>query len=139
MSNELSTIVNPVNDVFGGMWSSITAETQEERLAVYDAVSNSLPLDDVVGKIIKISDVILQPTEMTDNATGEVTVRNRMVLVTEEGTAYGCTSTGVETSLKNLFMIVGMPPWSPALALEVVKRQGRNGYKFTSLQVPAKK
>ena len=71
---------------------------------------------------------------MTDNATGEITQRNRIVLITPKGDAYGCTSTGVETSMKNLFSIVGCPPWNPAIKFEVVKKQGRNGYKFTSLQ-----
>lgn len=139
MTNELATTTQPPTDILGGLWSSITAETQDERLQIYDAVSNSMPLDDMVGKTITISDVILQPTEVTDNATGELENRTRIVLITPEGDAYGCMSTGVETSIKNLFGIVGTPPWEPAITMEVVKKQGRNGYKFTSLQLPKKK
>lgn len=138
MTNELATM-SATPDFMGGMWCSITAETQNERLAIYDAVSNSQPLDDMVGKTIVIENVIIQPTEMEDNATGEMTMRNRIVLVTPDGNAYGCTSTGVETSIKNLFAIVGTPPWNPAISFEVVKKQGRNGYKFTTLQIPSKK
>ena len=139
MTNELATTTQAPTDILGGLWSSITAETQDERLQIYDAVSNSMPLDDMVGKTIAISDVILQPTEVTDNATGELENRTRIVLITPEGDAYGCMSTGVETSIKNLFGIVGTPPWEPAITMEVVKKQGRNGYKFTSLQLPKKK
>lgn len=139
MTNELATTTQAPTDILGGLWSSITAETQDERLQIYDAVSNSMPLDDMVGKTITISDVILQPTEVTDNATGELENRTRIVLITPEGDAYGCMSTGVETSIKNLFGIVGTPPWEPAITMEIVKKQGRNGYKFTSLQLPKKK
>lgn len=139
MTNELATTTQAPTDILGGLWSSITADTQEERLQIYDAVSNSMPLDDMVGKTITISDVILQPTEVADNATGELENRTRIVLITPEGDAYGCMSTGVETSIKNLFGIVGTPPWEPAITMEVAKKQGRNGYKFTSLQLPKKK
>lgn len=133
MTNELA-ISNEAPDMCKGMYCSIHAETQDERLDIYEAMSNSMPLDDMVGKVVCVENVIIQPVEMPDNATGELTVRNRIVLITPEGDAYGCTSTGVETSMKNLFSIVGCPPWNPAIAFDVVKKQGRNGYKFTSLQ-----
>ena len=133
MDNELATI-DSAADIFRGMYSSIQAETQADRLDIYDAVSNSEPLDDIVGSYLEVEHVIIQPVEMCDSATGEVRVRNRIVLITPDGKAYGCSSRGVETSIKNLFSIVGCPPWNPAIALDVVKKQGRNGYKFTSLQ-----
>ncbi len=134
MENELSTITNDAPEFSRGMYCSIHAETQEDRLDIYEAVSNSLSLDDMVGKVVEVENVIIQPVEMTDNVTGEIMQRNRIVLITPKGDAYGCTSTGVETSMKNLFSIVGCPPWNPAIKFEVVKKQGRNGYKFTSLQ-----
>lgn len=133
-NTELTTIMNDAPDMVKGMYCSIHAETQEDRLDIYEAVSNSLSLDDMVGKVVEVENVIIQPVEMTDTATGEIMQRNRIVLITPKGDAYGCTSTGVETSMKNLFSIVGCPPWNPAIKFEVVKKQGRNGYKFTSLQ-----
>lgn len=133
-NTELATISNDAPDFSRGMYCSIHAETQADRLDIYEAVSNSMSLDDMVGKTIEVENVIIQPVEMTDNATGEQTMRNRIVLITPNGDAYGCTSTGVETSMRNLFAIVGCPPWTPAIAFDVVKKQGRNGYKFTTLQ-----
>lgn len=133
-NTELATITSDAPDFSRGMYCSIHADTQEDRLDIYEAVSNSESLDDMVGKVVEVENVIIQPVEMTDNATGEVTLRNRIVLITPDGEAYGCTSTGVETSMRNLFAIVGCPPWTPAIAFEVVKKQGRNGYKFTTLQ-----
>ena len=133
-NTELSTITNDAPEFSRGMYCSIHAETQADRLDIYEAVSNSLSLDDMVGKVVEVENVIIQPVEMTDTATGEIMQRNRIVLITPKGDAYGCTSTGVETSMKNLFSIVGCPPWNPAIKFEVVKKQGRNGYKFTSLQ-----
>lgn len=133
-NTELANITNDAPDFSRGMYCSIHAETQADRLDIYEAVSNSLPLDDMVGKTVVVENVIIQPVEMVDNATGEVGMRNRIVLITPDGDAYGCTSTGVETSMKNLFAIVGCPPWTPAIEFDIVKKQGRNGYKFTTLQ-----
>ena len=133
-NTELSTITSDAPEFSRGMYCSIHAETQADRLDIYEAVSNSLPLDDMVGKVVEVENVIIQPAEMTDNATGKQVLRNRIVLITPKGDAYGCASTGVETSMKNLFAIVGSPPVHPAIAFDIVKKQGRNGYKFTTLQ-----
>lgn len=132
MANEI--IAAETADFNAGMFCSIHAETQADRLDIYEAVSNSAPLDEMVGKVLCVQDVIIQPVEMNDPSTGETQTRNRIVMITPEGDAYGCVSSGVETSMRNLFAIVGVPPWNPAIALDVVKKQGRNGYKFTSLQ-----
>lgn len=133
MTNELATTDQNAILINAGFYCSMQAETQADRLAIYDAVSNSDSLDDMVGKVIAITDVVIQPVEMTDNATGEVCNRHRIVLICEDGKAYGCTSSGVETSIKNLFGIVGMPPWNPGIKMVPTKQQGRNGYKFTTL------
>lgn len=132
MTNELATGQNaaPIN---AGFYCSMQSETQADRLAIYDAVSNSDSLDDMVGKAIAICDVVIQPVEMSDDSTGETRSMNRIVLICEDGKAYGCTSSGVETSIRNLFGIVGMPPYSPAIKMVPTKQQGRNGYKFTTL------
>ena len=41
----------------------------------------------------------------------------------------------LETAIKQLFGIVGMPPWNPPIDFKAVKQQGRNSYKFTTLQL----
>lgn len=133
MNNELVTTEQGTPQINAGFYCSMQADTQADRLAIYDAVSNSDSLDDMVGKTIAITDVVIQPVEMSDNATGEVRNMHRIVLICEDGKAYGCTSSGVETSIKNLFGIVGMPPWVPAIKMIPTKQQGRNGYKFTTL------
>ena len=52
-NTELATITNDAPDMVKGMYCSIHAETQEDRLDIYEAVSNSLSLDDMVGKVVE--------------------------------------------------------------------------------------
>lgn len=131
MSNEIMKR-NENGNAMPAIYSSVTAATLEERLAVFQAVSNSGSLDDIVGETLAVRDVIIQPV-MVKSEEGEREAA-RIVLIDKSGAAYGCVSTGVETSLRNLFAIVGEPPYSPALNFKVVKKQGRHGYKFTSLE-----
>ena len=86
-NTELATISNDAPDFSRGMYCSVHAETQEDRLDIYEAVSNSMSLDDMVGKTIEVENVIIQPVEMTDHATGEQTTRNRIVLISPNGDA----------------------------------------------------
>lgn len=120
--------------VTGNMYCSIAAETHEDKMRVYSAVSNPTALDDMVGQNIKISDVILQPVELADEETGECYTGTRIVLISPEGTAYSTVSKGIETNMKNLFAIIGEPTWKPALEMKVVRKPARNGYKFLSLE-----
>ena len=86
-TTELTNITNDAPYMVKGMYCSIHADTQEDRLDIYEAVSNSLSLDDMVGKVVEVENVIIQPVEMTDNATGEIMQRNRIVLITPQGAA----------------------------------------------------
>lgn len=137
MSNEM--VKAESSNVFvNGMYSSITAETQEDRLALFDVISNSDLLSDHVGDVLKVSDIVLQPVEVEDMATGEQRQMVRAVVVTEDGKAYSATSTGIETALKNLFVIVGEPTYEPAIPLKVVEKPGRKGFKFLTLEYAPK-
>jgi hypothetical protein len=117
------------------MYSSMKSETREERLDLFEAVTNAEPLEDHINECIMVQDVTIQPVEFVDSVTGEYKMQNRITLITPDKDAFACTSLGVETSLKQLFGIVGNPPWVPALPLKAVKQQGNGKYKFTSLQL----
>ena len=132
-NNAIATVNNPFGLERGGMYCSLAAETQDERLAVYAAVSNAEALDDYIGTPIDVANIVIQYVEGEDGETREGV---RIVLISDDGKAYGCMSNGVQTAVRNLMGIVGMPPWYPAIKLIPNKKQGRNGYKFTTLEVP---
>lgn len=118
-----------------GMYCSMKGNSREERLAVFEAVTNAEALEDHINERLNVCDVVIQPVEFADSVTGELVQQNRIVLVTEEGRAYACVSLGVETAIKQLFGIVGQPHWEPAIALVATKEKAKNGYKFTTLSL----
>lgn len=122
----------------GGIYSSISNQDQEAALEIYSAVSSAQSLSDHLNEVIDVANIVLQPVEITDNQTGEIRQMIRSILITDKGEAFSASSDGVQTSLKNLFSIVGNPPWNPAIPLKAVQRQGRNGYKFLTLEYSPK-
>lgn len=134
-NSAIATVNNPFGIERGGMYCSLAAETQDERLAVYAAVSNAESLDDFIGTPIDVANVVIQSVEVEDE-DGDTRDALRIVLIDDDGKAYGCMSNGVQTAVRNLMGIVGMPPWYPSIRLVPMKKQGRNGYKFTTLEVP---
>lgn len=125
--------VDAINRFAGGIISSVNAETQEERLAIYDAINNAGELQAHIGECLFITDVIMQPIEL-ESADGDGKKQAyRIVLIDENGQTYGTVSSGVETSMRNLFAVVGNPPWHPAIPLTPVSKKGRSGWNFTTL------
>lgn len=142
MTNELATTpatndmaTNDTMSAFmGGIFSSVQAETQEEKLDLYAAISDCEDLKKQVNKVLMIENIIIQQVELENEETGELEQANRIVLIDDDGKAYGCTSTGVETAIRNLIAVVGSAPWDPAIPLTPVMKQGRNGWEFMTLQ-----
>lgn len=143
MTNELATTAcdqqltanDTMNSFMGGIFSSVQAETQDEKLALYDAISNCEDLKKQVNKVINVENIVIQQVELENDETGEVSLANRIVLIDDKGKAFGCTSSGVETSVRNLIAVVGAAPWTPAIPLTPVMKQGRNGWEFMTLQL----
>ena len=131
MANDIMEMDNAI----GSFYCSMQGENQEDRLKIYKAFNNSKPLEDMIDKVISVEHVIIQPVTVSDMATGEPKEANRIVLIDAKGNAYGCTSSGVETSIRNLFGIVGPAPWNPPLKVKPTKNKGRKGYNFTSLEI----
>lgn len=127
--------INPDN-ITGGMYCSMKSESREDRLAIFEAVTEAESLEDHINERLTIENIVIQPVEVTDSLTGEVKTQNRIVLVTADKRAFACVSIGVETSLKQLFGIVGLPPWKPAIDFKAVKENSSRGkYKFTALKL----
>ena len=65
-NNAIATVNNPFGIERGGMYCSLAAETQDERLAVYSAVSNAESLDDYIGTPINVANVVIQSVDVED-------------------------------------------------------------------------
>ena len=117
--------------------SSISSENLEDRLKVARAVSTSTALSDELNKIINIKDYVLQATTMNDDVTKKEVNVLRTIIIAADGKAYHAISDGIFKALGNFVGIVGQPAtWGEkGLAVKVVQKQGRHGFKFLTLEL----
>lgn len=119
-------------------YCSVQAESQTEKLALFNAISDPEPLNDMIGKEITVKDIYMQVIEMTDEKTGEITRGPAIVLITPDAKAYRCVSIGVYNDLTRIFNMLGEPKeWEQPVTFEV-KNKKVNEKGWTMLKLVAK-
>lgn len=116
-------------------FSTVKGDDFDTKLAVAEALTTSLPVDENLGKLINLANIIVQPVELTDEKTGEVNTAPRVVLLDADGTAYHGTSVGLLSSVRNILAALGDPStWAKPVSINVVKQKGNNGYSFFTIK-----
>jgi hypothetical protein len=130
-TGEIAIIENaPISSIRA--YSSIQGTDLEARLALANAVTASVPLTEVLDKEIALRNIVVQPVEMKNDRTGELSTVARMTLVTEDGIAYHATSGPLHRDLTNLLTILGPPAqWGRAIKIVVTKEGKGNSAYFT--------
>ena len=72
---------------------------------------------------------------MVDEETGELFTTLRVVLIDINNNAFACVSQGITNSLKRIFAIVGMPPWTGKEALTVIPRLQKTRNKDNKVMI----
>jgi hypothetical protein len=123
---ETRSYVNELQEASGSMFSTLKADTAEEKAQLFNVMNNpDKRVSDMIGKVIRVKDVFAEEVELVNKETGEVNRAPRIVLVDVDGVAYQAVSIGVMSALKKLFQIYGLPTWETGIPLEV--KQIKNG------------
>lgn len=116
MDNNMSLVAQDNNEIY----CSFSPDSVEGKKALYKAITNpDHKITDMVGKEIRIRDVVVATCQFVDEETGETTPGNRTILIDCDGVSYGCSSTGVYNALRNLIAIFGSPTWADGLTVRV--------------------
>ena len=115
-------------------YSSMVAETQQEKAELFNAISDPAhKLGDVINQVIYVRDVYVEMIELarTDAAgnpvfdeSGEpiMDIAPRIVLIDKDGDTYQAIAASVMNNLARLFKTFGEPTWNPALPIEIKQR-----------------
>ena len=108
--------------------SSIESNDWAARLAVVDALTNSVALEDHLNQPINLANFVVQAVEMKNERTGQPETAYRSVLISDDGIAFHAISKGVLSSLENLTAILGRPVlWPAPVTIHVLKEQAKIG------------
>lgn len=139
MSNEMmnrpeSSTAMTVGDVMntGIAYTDMNLTDREQAVAFYNATSNpDMKLKEHVNEIINMVHVSVECAEvngkMPDGTDGKV-LAPRIVIISDDGHAYSCVSTGMYNSLKRLFALLGTPDtWPEPVKVKPVLVSTKNG------------
>lgn len=119
-----------------GVFTTVTGETLDDRVKVFNAINSSTPLADVLGDKLSIVDIVVQKVEVANTETCEVEEAPRVILITKDGKALSATSKGMLSAIKNIISFLGAPStWEKPLTFVATEKRGRNGYRFMTLDL----
>lgn len=109
--------------------------SMDGKMALYNAMQTSDKIDDHLNEPLHVTNVLAQAIEVANQETGEINTSTRVVVHAEEGD-FAAASPALAHAFGNLFAIFGTPDtWSSPLALKVVEKKSRRGYKFFDLEL----
>lgn len=129
---------NTENTELGTIQHFIDTSTFEGKVKLYSALQNAEKLSDHLNEPLHMVNAVAQSVQVTDEQTGEMTSTARVIIVTDDGKAYSATSPTLLAGLNTMFGIFGTPnTWEKPIAVKVVERRSRRGYKFYSIETEA--
>lgn len=140
MENATATdVVDEIRSLASGaptMYNSIKGEDFEARKKTYSAVSSAKKIRESLGKKINLENIIVQPIEVADENTGEISKQPRVILIDADGTAYYGISGGLFRSVGDVIGMLGEPEtWPAPLPVVVKEMQGRGANRFYTIEL----
>ena len=133
--NKAIMAFNTENTELGTVQHFIDTSTFEGKVKLYSALQNAEKLADHLNEPLHMVNAVAQSVQVTDEQTGEMTNSARVIIVTDDDKAYAATSPTLLAGLNTMFGIFGTPnTWKQPIAIKVVERRSRRGYKFYSIE-----
>lgn len=140
--NSLRADIAALSEGKVNVWSSQKAETFKEKVALAGALTNATPLQEEIdpkthfSKVFNVKNVIIQPVDMANEKTRELTPVPRIVLVDADGSSYHAMSGPLFKSLENIFAICGLPhTWNEPLPVVVRAVPAKSGGVFFTASI----
>lgn len=111
-------------------YCSVVAETEEEKIMLYNALNGDADgkrVQDMINMEIEVKDVAFEIVDLIDDKTGEVEEAPRAILISPDGEVYNATSFGVLSSIQRCISVFGEPTWIPAKKFRVKQAKTKNG------------
>ena len=113
----------------------LSLKADEDKKIIANAiVSADHKLGDYINKVIRVTDVYVEPTTFINDETGETSTGHRVILFDENKISYETCSTGVFNALKRIISVYGLPTWDEPLEMEI-KQVQRKERKIMTLKI----
>jgi hypothetical protein len=129
--------IQGLNDPASAFYSSIKGTDFVAKKSVASALTNSVAVDDNLGRTISLVNVIVRPVDLVNRKSGEVETAPRVILIDKDGIAYHATSIGLLNSIQSIFAVLGEPAtWPEPLDIKIKLQKSNNGpYRFFTIDL----
>lgn len=113
---------------------SLVANTPEEKMQLFNLINApDKRVKDMINVPLPITDIYAETVECVNEATGEIQVCPRIVLIDDKGNSYQCVSKGMLNALSKMFQIYGLPHWNEPITIipKLISKGDRNILTFT--------
>lgn len=118
-----------------GLFTTITGNSFEDKVALMNALSNSVPVSENLKQTIQLANVVVESVDMANEQTGEIAAQPRIVLIDADGTAYHAISGPAFRDVKRLLAVMGHPStWAAPLPIYVAQ-EGTGTRKYFTVKL----
>lgn len=115
---------------------SFTAETDEQRAALYNAMNSpDVQIADHIGQEIVMRDIIIEAIELPDDDTGELHTVPRCTIIDVNGNSYASTSNGIYNALRKICGIYHKTHFEKGLRVTVGQIALKGGHRAYTLKL----
>lgn len=117
-------------------WTSLPAETREDRITIHKAVSRlENDIDELCNGIgFPVTDCVISKIKYTTEAGNDVT-GPKVTLVSDSGDTKSVIARIFCEQFLQLFPIFGLPPWDEPLVIKAKLNKGSGKNRFYSLEL----
>lgn len=115
-------------------YSSLKADDQASRVALYNATSGSTPLEDQIGVEFALANIVVTVVTLPDMQTKVPTDLPRVILIDDKGNAYHAISGVLFDDVQKALNMLGEPhEWTEPVYATVNAQRSNNGRRFFTL------
>ena len=117
------------------IFSTLKTDSFADKAKLMDALSNSVPVSENLKATIELVNVVIEPVDMANEQTGEISAQPRIILLAADGTAYHAISGPAFRDVKRLLGIMGHPSTWPAPLPIHVAQEGQGTRKYFTVKL----
>lgn len=142
MSNtEITAVTVPENGLVRR--STFECKTLEDVIKLTNALNETISIEAIMDGEVKepktfvLSDIVIEPTEVVNDQTGEVSIEPRTVFIREDGAAISTISRTVYRSIAQFVDNAAGKDWRNKVKITIVEGKSRNKRRYFNVKLSA--
>lgn len=142
MSNtEITAVTVPENGLVRR--STFECKTLEDVIKLTNALNETISIEAIMDGEVKepktfvLSDIVIEPTEVVNDQTGEVSIEPRTVFIREDGVAISTISRTVYRSIAQFVDNAQGKDWRNKVKVKIVEGKSRNKRRYFNVKLSA--